>query len=262
MSLADQIQKVVRDAVSEAMKAPGAKTGAPHTPHVEAREERPMKPVSTIVVKGAVEFFFTRAATPKLTVVIKGVPGAIERIQTDIAEDKLVIDAREVVGGSVFSTGNGRNQFTTGDNSISIGSMSFSNGNAQIGHAEGGVFLNGKRVEGQGEVSRCEVHVSLPDLPSLKIKGSGNAELDGLDQGTLSIKVSGSSNVRVSGTVQKFDASISGSGNFDARRLTAKSGDLSVSGSGNIAAHFSSEVVAEVSGSGNIKIEGNPAKQA
>lgn len=191
-----------------------------------------MQPVRKIVVKGAVDLYFRRFGTPHL-VVAGGTDEALRRIKTTFKDDKLIV---ETEGFGV--------QINSALGSISIGSWS------------GSVFINGQRIDVGG--GRAVVGVALPDLPALKIKGSGDVSLMDLRQAGLEIEIEGSGHVTADGQVQQLDVSIAGSGDVDARELIAQRGNLSIAGSGNISAHVSHEVVARVAGSGDIVVRGDP----
>ena len=68
------------------------------------------------------------------------------------------------------------------------------------------------------------------------------------DQETLSFQ----------GTATTFEAAVSGSGDVDAYDLKTEKAELKISGSGSIGAAVEKEIVARVSGSGDIKYKGQP----
>jgi hypothetical protein len=91
----------------------------------------------------------------------------------------------------------------------------------------------------------------------IAVAGSGDVEVD-MEVETLETAVSGSGDLKLSGKATSFDASVSGSGDVDAYDLNTEKADLKVSGSGFIGANIEKEIVARISGSGNIKYKGSP----
>lgn len=105
------------------------------------------------------------------------------------------------------------------------------------------------------------VEVEMPSLVSLKMRGSGNVEINQIEQPFLHIDLSGSGTIEVAGKVDHFTADLNGSGDIDAASLESKSIVLSLKGSGDIHAQASESVKARLDGSGDIKIAGQPAIQ-
>lgn len=194
-----------------------------------------MQAVRKIVLKGAVDLYFRRFATP-LLVVAGDTDEALRRVKTTFKDDKLEIES-EGVGVMICSARGG----------ISINSVS------------GSIFINSQRIDaGNTAGGRAVVGVALPELPALRIKGSGDVSLLDLRQAGLEIEIEGSGDVTADGQVERLDVSIAGSGDVDARELIARRGHLSIAGSGDISAHVSDEVVARVAGSGDIVVRGDP----
>lgn len=103
------------------------------------------------------------------------------------------------------------------------------------------------------------VYITMAELNSLGLSGSGNMVADGdFKCGSLDLAVSGSGNIKLQKlTASKVEAAISGSGNI----LVAGSGkaeslELAISGSGNVnAENFEAgKVEAAISGSGDCKV--------
>lgn len=200
------------------------------------QEPRPMRLVRKIVLKGAVDLVFRRFATPQL-VVAGETDEAISRVTTRLDGDKLVIES-EGIGVSINGVGG-----------------------VSVGYAGGGVYINGQRVSVNGMPGaggRVVIGVAMPELPCLKVKGSGDVTLLDLQQAGLQIEIAGSGDVAATGTVGQLEVSIAGSGDVRARDLLARSARLSIAGSGDISAHVTHEVAAVIAGSGDIVIRGEP----
>ena len=70
--------------------------------------------------------------------------------------------------------------------------------------------------------------------------------------------VSGSGDIVVSGKTDEFEAAVAGSGDIKAIDLSSKRADMRISGSGGISITVNEEILARISGSGDIKYRGNP----
>lgn len=103
--------------------------------------------------------------------------------------------------------------------------------------------------------------VEMPSLVSLKVRGSGNVEINQIEQPMMHINLSGSGTIEVIGKVDHFTADLNGSGDIDASCLVSKSVALALNGSGDIHAQASESVKARLNGSGDIKVAGQPANQ-
>ncbi|MEW6634238.1 MAG: DUF2807 domain-containing protein [Pseudomonadota bacterium] len=102
------------------------------------------------------------------------------------------------------------------------------------------------------------VQLTGPAVPSWRLSGSGKLELSEIAQETLDLRISGSGDVRASGSVRDLSLRISGSGSGDFRQLAAKTASVQISGSGNadIAAQDQADI--RLSGSGNVQVHGSP----
>ncbi|MBS7230498.1 DUF2807 domain-containing protein [Flavobacterium psychroterrae] len=93
-----------------------------------------------------------------------------------------------------------------------------------------------------------------------KLSGSGNFTL-AMNTTNLELNLSGSGNVTIKGNTDNFTTKLSGSGNIDAVNLKTKNVDVNVTGSGNSRVNCNENLVARVSGSGDIKYTGSPEKK-
>jgi len=123
---------------------------------------------------------------------------------------------------------------------------------------EGGLSIRSKEHVNLKSRSKMIVYVSMTQVRSLKLSGSGNINGSGAftNDASTDISVSGSGNLSLAfNTFKELDLSVSGSGNMklegSSKSITAK-----VSGSGNIDCSNTSsdDVIAKVSGSGNIRV--------
>ena len=73
---------------------------------------------------------------------------------------------------------------------------------------------------------------------------------------SVDVSVSGSGNIRLSGSSNELSARISGSGNADCAELIANDVTAHISGSGNVKVFANTSIDASISGSGNIYYKG------
>lgn len=105
---------------------------------------------------------------------------------------------------------------------------------------------------------RFKIVVVLPRLNYIKLSGTGSFFCNDFQQDFLELRLSGSGNINFSGTVQKVDAKVSGTGTINLKNLVSNTATLKLSGVGTIKANVTQSVTAKVSGVGDIKIYGNP----
>ncbi len=105
------------------------------------------------------------------------------------------------------------------------------------------------------------VEVEMPSLEQLVTRGSGNVQLNDIEQPSLHVELIGSGDIMIVGKVDHFEAELNGSGDIKALGLKAQAARLTLNGSGYIRAYASNSVRARLYGSGYIQINGNPKQQ-
>lgn len=121
-------------------------------------------------------------------------------------------------------------------------------------------------------------HLTVPDLSSVSLSGSGEIIGDSLETEELTIDVSGSGSVELGDLdVQRFvyelsgsgratirgravrqEVEISGSGRLDAGELRSDEATIDINGSGRAVVWASERLEVDVSGSGNVQYYGTP----
>ncbi|MDE3253258.1 MAG: DUF2807 domain-containing protein [Bacteroidota bacterium] len=89
-----------------------------------------------------------------------------------------------------------------------------------------------------------------------KLSGSGSIRLDFQKIRDVNLAISGSGNIRLSGSAESVRTKISGSGNIDCSQLISDRVVAYVSGSGNTKVNANTSLEAHISGSGNIYYSG------
>jgi hypothetical protein len=106
--------------------------------------------------------------------------------------------------------------------------------------------------------SPMSVEVNVPTLNALKLTGSGNIVVNGIETESLKVTLPGNGTLTGTGTVKRLDVTVSGSGTVQFTRLIANDVQAVVSGSGSIFITATKSLDASVSGEGAILYVGNP----
>jgi Putative auto-transporter adhesin, head GIN domain len=106
--------------------------------------------------------------------------------------------------------------------------------------------------------SPMSVDVSLPALAAIRLSGSGEISVNGIDQPRLIVTLSGSGALDATGTATQLDVTLSGSGLAQLSNLVARDVHAVVAGSGLIRVAPTAFLNAAVPGSGAIIYSGNP----
>jgi hypothetical protein len=104
----------------------------------------------------------------------------------------------------------------------------------------------------------CRVDITISKLESVSISGSGDMEITGLNQESLSYEISGSGDLVASGSVEELDIKVSGSGDVDTRELKAKEAYVRIYGSGDVSVYAVNSFDGAIFGSGDIRYYGDP----
>ena len=113
-----------------------------------------------------------------------------------------------------------------------------------------------------GGNDEVDVDVTVPSLAELRVKGSADADLEGLTGERFHLDVSGSAEVTGTGAVDELEVDVSGSGDGRLYGVDARRVDVDVSGSGDIEVTARDTLEAEVSGAGDVTYRGRPRVQS
>jgi hypothetical protein len=117
-----------------------------------------------------------------------------------------------------------------------------------------------------GIKSRTRIHSASPilysvtvrNLDSIAVSGSGSVEVQEVHTDRLSIDITGSGSVLASGSADRQEIGISGSGTYEGGHLQSKSSTVRISGSGGAVLAASESLDASISGSGSVRYTGDP----
>jgi hypothetical protein len=131
-------------------------------------------------------------------------------------------------------------------------------GGSGVARLSGEVAEFDARVSGSGKIEAGELRARNADVV---VSGSGGVVLGQVRGDNARIQISGSGTVQTGGAVRTLNVRVSGSGSADLANLTTEQGDLASSGSGGISATVRQSVFAQTSGSGPIRVYGQPAQR-
>lgn len=117
--------------------------------------------------------------------------------------------------------------------------------------------INSLQLSGSGDIKGSGAFTG-DGKTDISLSGSGNLTLEFSKFKDLGLSLSGSGNMTLKGdAANSIDAKISGSGNIDCASVASKDVDAKISGSGNIKVHADNSIDAKISGSGNVYYKGD-----
>ncbi|MEO8171676.1 MAG: head GIN domain-containing protein [Sediminibacterium sp.] len=116
--------------------------------------------------------------------------------------------------------------------------------------------LTGVSLSGSGDILG-EGKFTNDGNTDFSVSGSGSIKMTVNKLSKVEVGVSGSGNVRLSGSANSVEVRISGSGNADCSNLICDDAYAHISGSGNIKLNANRAVDANISGSGNVSYRGS-----
>jgi hypothetical protein len=101
--------------------------------------------------------------------------------------------------------------------------------------------------------------VTVRDLTSVDLSGSGSISGADLELDTLRAAISGSGTMNLAGSADQQEVDVSGSGRYEAGDLSSRSVSIEISGSGRAEVAASEQLRVDISGSGTVTYSGDPA---
>src|SRR5215207_9829241 len=100
--------------------------------------------------------------------------------------------------------------------------------------------------------------VTVTDLTSLDLSGSGSISGANLKVNSLRVTISGSGTMNLAGSADQQELKVSGSGEYEAARLSSRSVSIDISGSGKAEVAAAEQLRVDISGSGTVTYSGDP----
>ena len=110
-------------------------------------------------------------------------------------------------------------------------------------------------LNGSGDI---ESAISTDGTLVIEIGGSGDIELDGIDADRVEVVISGSGGIDVAGTATELLVKLGGSGDIDASGLAVQEAIVEISGSGDVSVAARDNLAVRITGSGRVDYTGDP----
>ena len=108
--------------------------------------------------------------------------------------------------------------------------------------------------------NHLKVAITVAQLDGVTLSGAGQITISGVSGDAFGIRMPGAGEIKVSGSTGAFNVVLDGSGEVNAKQLEAKSATIDLPGTGQVSAKASNAVDARLSGTGQIDVDGKPAK--
>jgi Putative auto-transporter adhesin, head GIN domain len=107
---------------------------------------------------------------------------------------------------------------------------------------------------------RMRANVTVPDLTSIALSGTGAMKVSGIANENLAIYVPGTGSVTAAGSTRALRVTVDGTGQITAKDLASTTAAVDVSGTGQVKLRASESLEANISGTGAIEVIGKPAR--
>jgi hypothetical protein len=107
---------------------------------------------------------------------------------------------------------------------------------------------------------RLRVTVTVPDLSSVALSGTGEMKIAGLANQSFAMSLPGTGQLSVTGSTSSLRVVVDGTGQISAKDLAAKSAKVEVNGTGSAVLRVTDSLEANVTGTGSIDVHGKPAR--
>lgn len=99
-----------------------------------------------------------------------------------------------------------------------------------------------------------DISITMPDISSLEMDGSGDIVLSGVDNDALELKIDGSGDIQMEGKSTRLEMDIDGSGDIDVSDYQGQEVRIIIDGSGDIDIEGTCETLEiKIEGSGDVK---------
>lgn len=107
---------------------------------------------------------------------------------------------------------------------------------------------------GRGAKGSLDISVTMPDIETMTVNGSGNAEIVNVDNDELELKVHGSGDIFVGGKSKEVAIQVHGSGDVEMSEVAGETVDIEIHGSGNVDIENGTctEMEIDIHGSGDV----------
>ncbi|GAB3406670.1 DUF2807 domain-containing protein [Massilia agilis] len=232
---------------------------------ISARDERVIGSFQHLRVNGAMVVDVRVGPAPSL--VVEADSNLLPLIHTDSSGDTLNIYADRIRSRNpvhiTYTVPRLTELHSNGSGRVTVLGLNGAPLSVQL-NGSGAVELAGDvdqfdaRLNGSGRLDASRLRSAGAEL---KVNGSGSLIAGELRGDHATIGIHGSGQVQARGMVRVLNVRTTGSGNAELEGLTSDRADLSTSGSGGIYANVRQTLLAQTTGSGPIRVRGNPAER-
>ena len=115
--------------------------------------------------------------------------------------------------------------------------------------------LEAVRVAGSGDI---EIDGLDTDALTLSIAGAGDVVVDDLNADRLEIEIAGAGDVELSGKVERQTISVAGAGDVKAEDLMSEEAEVNIAGAGSARLHVRDQLDVKIMGTGSVYYRGSP----
>ena len=102
------------------------------------------------------------------------------------------------------------------------------------------------------------VEASVPRLTGIVASGSGDIDVEGIEQDAFAVESDGSADITLAGATRRLALEVDGSGDADLADLVARDATVVVGGSGDVDVRAEDRLDVTVDGSGDVRYHGSP----
>jgi hypothetical protein len=108
--------------------------------------------------------------------------------------------------------------------------------------------------------SHLRARITVPDLTSVALSGTGSLTVNGVANTSLAIDLSGTGSLAIAGSTDALRVKLDGTGDVRAKNLMAKDATIALAGTGSASLYASQSLDAQLTGTGSIDVHGHPAR--
>ena len=149
----------------------------------------------------------------------------------------------------IEQTGTESLTITADDNILPLLGSSVRDGELQLGVQN---FINIKPTDG------VRYKLTVTGLTGLSLTGDADAQVRKLATDRLKTSITGDARIRIDGTADQQEVSITGDGTYDGTFLASKSAKVSITGDGKLDLDVSDSLDVKILGDGTINYKGDP----
>ncbi|MBD3332408.1 hypothetical protein GF356_06125 [candidate division GN15 bacterium] len=122
----------------------------------------------------------------------------------------------------------------------------------------GTLYIGSKRDISYSASLSCRIEITTNDIKAVRLAGSGDVVVENLNGGSFAYDLAGSGDLILRGAVEELEVNVRGSGDVNARDLSARDASVRIMGSGDVSVWATENFDGSVYGSGDIRYYGDP----